>query len=254
MTDALLDLGGYVEGLDESGDGVGGDFLIGASELLESLIGVGVAHRAQDGLDGFGHHSPVVLQVAVEGLLVKEQLAQTFLEGGKRDEGVGDGHTDVAAHGAVGEVALHTADGQLVAQVLEDGVGQTQIALGILEVDGIDLMWHGTGADLAGFDFLLEIFHGDICPNIAAEVDEDDVDALASIEPGCHHVIILNLGGELLALKSQVVFHEIVAEGAPVDLRAQGSFIGFLLKTFINYVYNKEDVCENFKVNVQSSV
>ena len=80
MADAFLDFGSNVEGFDEGGNGVGGDLLIGARELLESLIGVGVAHRAENGLDGFGHHGPVVLQVAVECLLVEEQLAHAFLQ------------------------------------------------------------------------------------------------------------------------------------------------------------------------------
>ena len=87
MTDALLDFGGDIECLDEGGDGVGGDLLIGAGELLQRLVGVGVAHGTENGLDGFGHHGPVALQVAIEGLLVEEQLAETFLERSKGDHG-----------------------------------------------------------------------------------------------------------------------------------------------------------------------
>ena len=131
---------------------------------------------------------------------------------------MGDGDTDVAADGTVGEVALHAADGKLVAQVLEDGIGQAQVALGILEVDGIHLVGHSAGAHLAGFDALFEVLHGNVCPDIAAEVNQDDVDALAGVEPGCHHVIVLNLGGELLTLEAQVVGHKVVAEGTPVDI------------------------------------
>ena len=39
--DTLFDLWRHIEGFNEVSDGFGCDFLVGAGELLESLIGVG---------------------------------------------------------------------------------------------------------------------------------------------------------------------------------------------------------------------
>ena len=103
--------------------------------------------------------------------------------------------------------------------MFEDGVGKTKVAFGILEVDGVDLVRHGTGTYFASLDFLLEILHGDIGPDVTTEVDEDNVDTLACIEPCRHHVIVLNLRGELLAFKPKALFNKSVAERTPVDVR-----------------------------------
>ena len=102
-------------------------------------------------------------------------------------------------------------------EVLKDGVGQTQVALGILEIDGIDLVGHGGRTYLAGFDFLLEILHGDIGPDVAAEIDENDVNALAVVEIGSHVVVVLNLSGVLLTLQTQMLGNKIVAKSAPIN-------------------------------------
>ena len=69
-----------------------------------------------------------------------------------------------------------------------DCVGHEQIALGVLEVDRIDLVGHGGRADLAFLDFLLEVFHRDVGPHVAAQVHQDIVDPLYGVEEGCRIV------------------------------------------------------------------
>lgn len=46
----FLDLGTHSERLDEVIDGLLGDVLVGAGQLLEGFVGLGVAFTAQDGL------------------------------------------------------------------------------------------------------------------------------------------------------------------------------------------------------------
>lgn len=43
-------------------------------------------------------------------------------------------HADVALHGGIGEIALHAADGELLAEMSEQCAGNSQITLCILEV------------------------------------------------------------------------------------------------------------------------
>ena len=72
---------------------------------------------------------------------------------------MGDGYTDIAGDGTIGEVTLHAADGEFVAEVFKDGIRQPQIAFCVLEINRIDLVGHRTGAHFTGFDFLLKILH-----------------------------------------------------------------------------------------------
>ena len=65
--------------------------------------------------------------------------------------------------------------GQFLGQVLEDRVGQAQIALGIFEIDGIDLVGHGRGADFAGLHLLLGRSPGNVAPDVPVQIDGDAV-------------------------------------------------------------------------------
>ena len=62
------------------GDGFAADTLAGAGERLERLVGIGIALATEDGLDGLGHHGPVVLKVGGNLALVQYQLAQSLLQ------------------------------------------------------------------------------------------------------------------------------------------------------------------------------
>ncbi len=80
IADPFFDSRLDIERLDKVGYRLCGHFLIGAGELLEGFVGVGVTNGTKDGLNGFGHDSPVVLQVVIDGLLVEEQFAHALFE------------------------------------------------------------------------------------------------------------------------------------------------------------------------------
>mmetsp|Transcript_67060 Transcript_67060/g.178607 ORF Transcript_67060/g.178607 Transcript_67060/m.178607 type:complete len:287 (-) Transcript_67060:291-1151(-) len=125
----------------------------------------------------------------------------------------------VSQNGGVGEVPLQSAHRKLLREVLEDRIGHAQVALGILKVDRVDLVRHGAGPDLPCHDLLLEVLHRNIHPDVAAQVDEDGVDALHRVKDGTHVVVVLNLRGVLLPLEIQVRPAEVVGKGPPVDVR-----------------------------------
>ena len=129
------------------------------------------------------------------------------------------GDTNIAQDGGVRQVALQTADRQLGSEELQNGIGDAQVTLGILVVDGVHLVGHSTGAYLASLNLLLEVVHGDIHPEVAAEVDDDGVDAAHGVEDGTKPVVVADLRGVLLTLQTELLSHEGVAEVAPVVLR-----------------------------------
>ena len=77
-------------------------------------------------------------------------------------------------------------------------------------------MRHCTGANFAGLDFLLEILHRDVHPEIAVEVDNNCINATDCIEHTTHLVVIGYLGGVLLTLKSQFLADKAIAELSPI--------------------------------------
>ena len=99
---------GNVEGVDEFGDGRLGNSIIGSRERLEGFVGIGVAFAPEDGLDGFGDNCPVLFEVLVNGFTVDDEFVEPFEGGFHGDDGVCEGHANVAKHGGVREVALET--------------------------------------------------------------------------------------------------------------------------------------------------
>ena len=77
-------------------------------------------------------------------------------------------------------------------------------------------MRHGTGAHFACLDFLFEIFHRNILPEISVKVDDDGLDAAHGIENGGEVVVVADLRGELFAFDAEFVFQEVVGKGDPV--------------------------------------
>src|SRR5690554_6838594 len=75
------------------------------------------------------------------------------------------------------------------------GIGQSQVALGVFEVDGIDLVGHGRRADFAFHGFLLEVAQRDIAPDVAIEINQDGVEAADGIEKLGNVVVGFDLGG-----------------------------------------------------------
>ena len=66
-------------------------------------------------------------------------------------------HAEVAQHRRVGEVALPARNRQLLREVTQQRIGDAEIAFGILEIDRIDLVRHGRGADFTGDGALAQI-------------------------------------------------------------------------------------------------
>ncbi len=125
----LLDSLADGEGLDELLYGGVTDGTASAGEGLERLVGVGVSLTTEDGLNGFGTNCPTVVEVAVYRLTVEDKFVESLQRALYADEHVGKGHADVAQHGAVGEVALEAAYGQLAAEMSEYSVGNAEVAL-----------------------------------------------------------------------------------------------------------------------------
>ena len=98
-----------------------------------------------------------------------------------------------------------------------DRIGYAEIALGIFEIDGVDLVGHSAGAYLARLDPLFEILHRNIGPHVPAEVDQNGVDPLQGIEYGRQIVVVLDLGRVLRTVQSERTVDETVGEGHPVD-------------------------------------
>eukprot|EP00754_Rhynchopus_humris_P038012 Rhum_TRINITY_DN20712_c0_g1::Rhum_TRINITY_DN20712_c0_g1_i1::g.171949::m.171949 len=205
--------------VNELGDGGLRHLLILPRQLLQRLVRLRVRLTTQDVLDSLGHNRPVVVQVAVDGRVVDDQLVQAAEQSGERDHRVAHRDADVPQDGGVRKVALQTRDRELLRQVLEDGVGHAQVALGVLKVDGVDLVRHGAAADLARDDLLLEVLVRDVRPDVAGKVDQDRVDALDAVEDGTHVVVVLNLRRVLLPLQTQRVLAEVVRELLPVHVR-----------------------------------
>mmetsp|Transcript_56686 Transcript_56686/g.165875 ORF Transcript_56686/g.165875 Transcript_56686/m.165875 type:complete len:340 (+) Transcript_56686:530-1549(+) len=118
----------------------------------------------------------------------------------------------------VSEVALQSAHGQLLRQVLKDRIGHAKIALSILKVNWINLVRHGTGPNFSSHDLLLEVLHGDIHPHVPAQVNKDGVDPFHRIEDGAHVVVVLDLCGVLLPSETKVRLAECICEGPPIDV------------------------------------
>ena len=100
--------------------------------------------------------------------------------------------------------------------MLENGIGQAQIAFGIFEINGIHFMGHRRTAYFAFLRFLFEIVHGDIRPDIPAKINQDRIDAADVIEMRSKMIIVLNLCGVLLPLQTQFLRAEIIREAYPV--------------------------------------
>ena len=110
-------------------DGLLSHLLVGTCQRLQCLIGIGVSLTTQDGLNGFSHYCPRILQVFLQLLLVEDELAQTFQRALDSDQGVTHRNTHIAQNGRIGEVALQTAYRQFLCQEAQHGIGDTHITL-----------------------------------------------------------------------------------------------------------------------------
>ena len=103
--------------------------------------------------------------------------------------------------------------------MLQHRVGHAEVAFGIFEVDRVDLVRHGRGADLASLGALLEVAERDITPDVAAQVQQDRVGAGDRVEHLGHIVMRLDLYGVRIKGQSQAFLYDFLREGRPVDFR-----------------------------------
>src|SRR5205809_7898500 len=95
-------------------------------------------------------------------------------------------------------------------------VCDSEIALGILEVDGIDLVRHGRGADLAGPGLLPEITQRDVAPQIAVEIEEHGIGARDRVELLGEAVVRLDLDGVRIEFEAERL-DERTREALPIE-------------------------------------
>src|SRR5690606_929102 len=88
-------------------------------------------------------------------------------------EAVTKTYPHVAQHSGVSQVALPARYRQLASEMFEHRVGDAEVALGVLEVDRIDLVRHGRRAHLASHRALLEIAERNVAPDIAVQIDQN---------------------------------------------------------------------------------
>ena len=135
---------------------------------------------------------------------------------------MGKANAQIAQHGGVGQVALPAGDRQLAGQVLHDRVGDAQVAFGVFEVDRVDLVRHGRGADFTRNGLLFEVAEGDIGPDIAIKVDQNGIEARDGIEQLGDVVVRLDLGGVRVELQAQGLLDELLGVGLPVQFGVGG--------------------------------
>ena len=100
-----------------------------------------------------------------------------------------------------------------------NGIGHAQVAFGILEIYGVDLVRHCRRTDLAGHHLLAEILHRDVCPDVAGKINKDGVDARQAVENGSQIVVMLYLCGGPGVRQTKLFLYETVGESLPVYRR-----------------------------------
>ena len=149
---------------------------------------------AQDGLIRLGEDFGVVDDVLVHEVAVGADFAQAFGGPFAADDHVTERHAQVAQHGTAGQIALEARDGQFARKEFEQGAGDAQVALGVFEVDGIDLVGHGRRADFACFGALYQVAVRHIAPQVLVHVGQDGADPPHRVADFGQRVVGLDLG------------------------------------------------------------
>src|SRR5690349_1647612 len=93
-----------------------------------------------------------------------------------------------------------------------------KISFGIFEIDGIQFMRHGRRTYFTFFGFLLEVFHGNISPDLTTKINKYIVDTFHCIESSRKIIVVFYLCSELLAVKSQRALYKFIRKFDPVCL------------------------------------
>ena len=100
-------------------------------------------------------------------------------------------------------------------------VGQTEVALGILEINRIDLVRHGRGPDLSLLRPLLEVAQGNIAPYITIKINKDGVGAGHRVKQLSQTIVRLDLNGVRVELKANRL-DKAPGKFLPVKIRVSG--------------------------------
>ena len=127
-------------------------------------------------------------------------------------------NTHIPQHGRIGQVALQARNRQLRRQVVQYGIGYSEIPLRIFIIDGVHLVRHCRRPHFSRFDFLLEILHRNVLPEVPVEIYHNRVDTAQCIEQSGEIVVIRNLSGPFLPVYPQPLLQKSVPESRPVDI------------------------------------
>mmetsp|Transcript_12694 Transcript_12694/g.44075 ORF Transcript_12694/g.44075 Transcript_12694/m.44075 type:complete len:232 (+) Transcript_12694:834-1529(+) len=148
-----------------------------ASERLELLVGLLDTIAPHDRLDWLRKHLPRRVQVTGHLFQVCFQLAYALQRRLVCQQAVAQADAQVPQHRGICKVTLPAADGQLVAKVVQQCVGDTQVAFRVLKVDWVHFVGHSAGANLSRHRLLLEIANRDVAPHVTVKVYQDVVEA-----------------------------------------------------------------------------
>ena len=174
-----------------------------------------------DCLYRLGEHLPGAVQILRESAGIEFQFGEPRGERLKAEHGMAHGDPQVAQHGRIAEIALEARHGQLVGEMGQKRIGHTQIAFGILEIDGVDLVRHGGGADLTLDHTLFEIAQRNVAPHVAREIEQHRVGAHQGVTVFGDPIVGFDLRGVVVRLQTQSG-NEAGAQAGPVDIRERG--------------------------------
>ena len=79
-------------------------------------------------------------------------------------------------------------------QVVEQGVRQSQVALGVFKINRVDFVRHSGRSHFTLDSALLEITQGNVAPDVAIEINQYGVEPCQGIKKFCHVIVGFNLG------------------------------------------------------------
>ena len=191
------------------------------------LVGLLRPVGAHHGLHRFCQHLPGIREVLLDGCVVGFELADALAGAVVGDQRVAERRAQAAQRRGVGEVPLPAGDSELVGKVAEHRAREADVPFGVLEVDGVHLVWHRRAAGLAGGEPLLEVADGDVAPGIAVEIQQHLVEAGEGVEQLGDVVVRLDLRGVGVECQPQP-FDELPARRWPVHLRV-GDGVGVVV-------------------------
>ena len=191
--------------------------VLAAGELLDALVGVSVTLAAENRLDGLAENLRRLVEFLAHHLLVRDDLLESGLEFLVGQQAVSECRAAVALDGRIREVTLEPRARDVLSQEGKIAVCLREIPLGVLEVDGVDLVWHRRRAGFARDGLLSEIAIRDVQPHVDSEVPQNVVHLAQRVEQRREVVTRVDLRRQRLVDQSEVG-DELAGEGRPVDI------------------------------------